>query len=122
MAILPPASSLPSSSEGICCSTYGITSNSIKLPIDGRRWHDLASTRDKENMGRCFRHICIHDPYQYDNHLLCKSPFFGSPHLLWLSTGHDLCLSKVNVAADYSDSIPDSSDQMDEQGFILLKN
>jgi len=32
--------------EGICYSTsYGITSNSIKLPIDGRRWHDLASTR-----------------------------------------------------------------------------
>ncbi|KAL2973162.1 hypothetical protein AAZX31_14G032300 [Glycine max] len=96
MAILPPASSLPSSSEGICCSTYGITSNSIKLPIDGRRWHDLASTR-------------------------CKSPFFGSPHLLWLSTGHDLCLSKVNVAADYSDSIPDSSDQMDEQGYHPLE-
>ncbi|KHN12012.1 Hypothetical protein glysoja_019985 [Glycine soja] len=96
MAILPPASSFPSSSEGICCSTYGITSNSIKLPIDGRRWHDLASTR-------------------------CKSPFFGSPHLLWLSTGHDLCLSKVNVAADYSDSIPDSSDQMDEQGYHPLE-
>lgn len=32
--------------EGICYSTsYGITSYSIKLPIDGRRWHDLASTR-----------------------------------------------------------------------------
>ena len=51
----------------------------------------------------------------------CKSPFFGSPHLLWLSTGHDLCLSKVNVAADYSDSIPDSSDQMDEQGYHPLE-
>jgi len=32
--------------EGICyTASYGITSNSIKLPIDGRRWHDLASTR-----------------------------------------------------------------------------
>ncbi|QCE01601.1 uncharacterized protein At3g49140 isoform X3 [Vigna unguiculata] len=98
MAIRPPASSsLSSPSEGICYSTsYGITSNSIKLPIDGRRWHDLASTR-------------------------YKSSCFGLPHLLWPSTGHDQCLSKVNVAADYSDSIPDSSDHMDEQGYHPLE-
>ncbi|KAL9316006.1 hypothetical protein ACSQ67_017007 [Phaseolus vulgaris] len=98
MAIRPPASSsLSSPSEGICyTASYGITSNSIKLPIDGRRWHDLASTR-------------------------YKSSFFGLPHLLWLSTGHDQCLSKVNVAADYSDSIPDSSDHMDEQGYHPLE-
>lgn len=50
-----------------------------------------------------------------------KSSFFGLPHLLWLSTGHDQCLSKVNVAADYSDSIPDSSDHMDEQGYHPLE-
>ncbi|XP_052736383.1 uncharacterized protein At3g49140 isoform X2 [Vigna angularis] len=98
MAIRPPASSsLSSPSEGICYSTsYGITSNSIKLPIDGRRWHDLASTR-------------------------YKSSCFGLPHLLWPSTGHDQCLSKVNVAADYSDSIPDSSDHMDGQGYHPLE-
>ncbi|CAJ1971282.1 unnamed protein product [Sphenostylis stenocarpa] len=97
MAIRPPATSLSSPSEGICYSTsYGITSNSIKLQIDGRRWHDLASTR-------------------------FKSSFFGSPHFLWLSTGHDQCLSKVNVAADYSDSIPDSSDHMDKQGYHPLE-
>ncbi|KAK7372768.1 hypothetical protein VNO80_06156 [Phaseolus coccineus] len=98
MAIRPPASSsLSSPSEGICYATsYGITSNSIKLPIDGRRWHDLASTR-------------------------YKSSLFGLPHLLWLSAGHDPCLSKVNVAADYSDSIPDSSDHMDEQGYHPLE-
>ncbi|KAK7385910.1 hypothetical protein VNO78_31872 [Psophocarpus tetragonolobus] len=98
MPILPsPSSSLPSPSEGVCyCTSYGITSNSIKPPIDGRRWHDLASTR-------------------------CKSLFFGSAYLFSPSTGHDLCLSKVNVAADYSDSIPDSSDHMDEQGYHPLE-
>ena len=50
-----------------------------------------------------------------------KSSCFGLPHLLWPSTGHDQCLSKVNVAADYSDSIPDSSDHMDEQGYHPLE-
>lgn len=37
----------------------------------------------------------------------CKSPFFGSPRFLWLSTEHDF-LSKICVAADYSDSLSDS--------------
>ncbi|KAK7300216.1 hypothetical protein RJT34_11056 [Clitoria ternatea] len=95
IVIVPPASSLPS--EGISYSTsYGLTSNSIRCPIDGRRVHDLASTR-------------------------CKSQFLGSSHFLWVSTGHDPCLSKVNVAADYSDSIPDSSSYMNEQGYHPLE-
>nr|KYP73313.1 Uncharacterized protein At3g49135 family [Cajanus cajan] len=42
-------------------------------------------------------------------------------HFLWLSTGHDMCLSKVHVAADYSDSIPDSSSDMNEQGYHPLE-
>lgn len=50
-----------------------------------------------------------------------KSSCFGLPHLLWPSAGHDQCLSKVNVAADYSDSIPDSSDHMDKQGYHPLE-
>ncbi|KAK7276707.1 hypothetical protein RIF29_17852 [Crotalaria pallida] len=94
MAIVA-AASLPS--EGICHSTsYGITSNSIKPSIDCRRAHDLAGTR-------------------------CKSPFFGSSHYLWLSVGHDMCLSKVCVAADYSDSVPDSSSHMSKQGYHPLE-
>ncbi|XP_050903882.1 uncharacterized protein At3g49140 isoform X1 [Lathyrus oleraceus] len=69
--------------EGICYSlSYGVTCNSIKYAIDGRRVHDLTNTR-------------------------CKSPFFGSPRFLWLSTAHDF-LSKICVAADYSDSLSDS--------------
>ncbi|XP_045832664.1 uncharacterized protein At3g49140 isoform X1 [Trifolium pratense] len=97
MPIIPTAASsslLPSASEGKCCP-YGITCNSIKSPIDGRRVHDLTSTR-------------------------CKSPFFGSPRFLWLSTGHDL-LSKICVAADYSDSISDSSSYMNKHGYHPLE-
>ena len=35
--------------------------------------------------------------------------------------GHDLCLSKVCVAADYSDSVPDSSSYMNKQGYHPLE-
>ncbi|AET00265.1 putative FMN-binding split barrel [Medicago truncatula] len=90
------SSLLPFASEGICYPTsYGITCNSIKFPIDGRRVHDLTSTR-------------------------CKSPFFGSSRFFWQSTGHDF-VSKIGVAADYSDSIPDSSSYMGKQGYHPLE-
>ncbi|XP_004491268.2 uncharacterized protein At3g49140 isoform X2 [Cicer arietinum] len=98
MAIIAAASSslLPFASEGICYPiSYGITCNSIKSPIDGRRVHDLTDTR-------------------------CKNSIFGSPRFLWLSTGHDF-LSKICVAADYSDSIPDSSSYMSKQGYHPLE-
>ncbi|RYR00368.1 hypothetical protein Ahy_B07g088499 isoform A [Arachis hypogaea] len=91
------ASSLPS--EGICHSIScgnGTTSNSMKSPIDGRRVHDFTGMRG-------------------------KSSVFGSSHFLWLSMGHDLCLSKVCVAADYSDSVPDSSNYMNKQGYHPLE-
>uniref|UniRef100_A0A1J3CJP9 DUF2470 domain-containing protein n=1 Tax=Noccaea caerulescens TaxID=107243 RepID=A0A1J3CJP9_NOCCA len=38
----------------------------------------------------------------------CKIPFLGSAYHV-SSGGHDLGLTKVSVAADYSDSVPDSS-------------
>ncbi|KAF1890300.1 hypothetical protein Lal_00013554 [Lupinus albus] len=95
MAAILGASSLPS--EGMYHSTsYGITCNSIKTPFDGRMMHDLVSNR-------------------------CRSPFFGSSHLLWLFMGRDLCLSKVCVAADYSDSVPDSSSYLSKQGYHPLE-
>jgi hypothetical protein len=51
----------------------------------------------------------------------CKNPFFGSTHFHWLSAGHDLCLSKVSVAADYPDSVPDSSSYMSNQAYHPLE-
>ena len=35
--------------------------------------------------------------------------------------GHDLCLSKVSVAADYPDSVPDSSSYMSKQAYHPLE-
>lgn len=35
--------------------------------------------------------------------------------------GSDLCLSKVSVAADYSDSVPDSSSYASNQGYHPLE-
>lgn len=53
--------------------------------------------------------------------LRCKSPFLAPSQSLWLSTGHDLCLQKVCVAADYSDSVPDSSSYTSNQGYHPLE-
>lgn len=53
--------------------------------------------------------------------LRCKNPFFGSTQFHWLSAGHDLCLSKVSVAADYPDSVPDSSSYMSNQAYHPLE-
>ncbi|BBG93554.1 Pentatricopeptide repeat superfamily protein [Prunus dulcis] len=49
------------------------------------------------------------------------NPLLGSTQFHWLSIGHDLCLSKVLVAADYSDSVPDSSSYITNQGYHPLE-
>ncbi|XP_059654020.1 uncharacterized protein At3g49140 isoform X2 [Cornus florida] len=83
--------------EGIGSSTaYGITSSWIKPPLDGQRVSDLSAIS--------FR---------------CRSPLFGVKHRL--PVGHDICLSKVSVAADYSDSVPDSSNHMGNHGYHPLE-
>lgn len=51
----------------------------------------------------------------------CRNPLLGSTQFHWLSIGHDLCLSKVLVAADYSDSVPDSSSYITNQGYHPLE-
>nr|CAB3475110.1 unnamed protein product [Digitaria exilis] len=61
----------------------GGTINWVKTPFDSRRFHDLSSLS--------FR---------------CRNPF-GSIQHCWLSADQDT-LTKVRVAADYSDSVPDS--------------
>ncbi|KAG2593583.1 uncharacterized protein At3g49140-like isoform X2 [Panicum virgatum] len=62
----------------------GATLNWVKTPFDSRRFHDLSSLS--------FR---------------CRNPF-GSIQHCWLPTNQDSSLTKVRVAADYSDSVPDS--------------
>lgn len=47
---------------------------------------------------------------------------FGSTEFHWLSKGRDLCLSKVSVAADYPDSVPDSSSYLTNKGYHPLED
>ncbi|GAV69653.1 hypothetical protein CFOL_v3_13154, partial [Cephalotus follicularis] len=83
--------------EGLCCSTsYGISNRLIKHSFDGRRTSDLSRIR-------------------------CRNPLFGSTQLHLFSVGHDHCPSKVSVAADYSDSVPDSSHYTSNQGYHPLE-
>nr|XP_019704267.1 uncharacterized protein At3g49140 isoform X4 [Elaeis guineensis] len=70
----------------------------IKSPFDGRRGPDYSSISFK-----------------------CRSPFFGSMHSYWLHTGQELSLSKVRVAADYSDSLPDSPRHVGNRGYHPLE-
>lgn len=62
----------------------GATLNWVKTPFNSRRFHDLSSL----SFG-------------------CRNPF-GSIQPCWLPTNQDSSLTKVRVAADYSDSVPDS--------------
>lgn len=51
-----------------------------------------------------------------------RNPTFGSTDFHWLSKGRDLCLSKVSVAADYPDSVPDSSSYLTNKGYHPLED
>ncbi|EES04045.1 uncharacterized protein At3g49140 [Sorghum bicolor] len=62
----------------------GATLNWVKIPFDTRRFHDLSSLSFRS-----------------------RNPF-GSIQPWWLPTDQDSSLIKVRVAADYSDSMPDS--------------
>ncbi|KAJ6401308.1 hypothetical protein OIU84_016677 [Salix udensis] len=83
--------------DRICCSTsYGFTNGWIKSPITSYR-------------------SCVVSSIRYRN------PFFGSTQFQWSSVNRELCLLKVSVAADYSDSAPDSSNHTSHQGYHPLE-
>ncbi|KAI8537683.1 hypothetical protein RHMOL_Rhmol09G0043300 [Rhododendron molle] len=52
---------------------------------------------------------------------LHRSPFVGAKQLHWLHVGRKICPSEVAVAADYSDSVPDSSNYMHSHGYHPLE-
>ncbi|XP_021644069.2 uncharacterized protein At3g49140 isoform X3 [Hevea brasiliensis] len=82
--------------DGFSCSTSnGVTSTWIKSPIDSHKPSDCSSIR-------------------------CRSPYFGT-QFHRSSVGHDHCLWKVSVAADYSDSVPDSSSYTNDQSYHPLE-
>ncbi|KAM6546075.1 hypothetical protein CsatB_026811 [Cannabis sativa] len=99
---MPMAASLTPSSlslEGFYGYTScGISSKFKKPPLDGRTLSGCSGS------------------------IRCRNPFLGSTPFQWLSIGHDLSLLKVSVAADYSDSVPDSSNYMTNSGYHPLED
>ncbi|KAG8369539.1 hypothetical protein BUALT_Bualt14G0024000 [Buddleja alternifolia] len=53
--------------------------------------------------------------------LRSENPFFGTTPFSWVPGGHDTCVSQVSVAADYSDSVPDSSSYVTHNGYHPLE-
>lgn len=51
----------------------------------------------------------------------CKNPLFGATQYFWLSSGQENSLSRVSVAADYSDQLPDSSSFVGNNGYHPLE-
>lgn len=49
------------------------------------------------------------------------NPFLGATQYSWLHLGRDICLSKISVASDYSDSVPDSSNYVGNHGYHPLE-
>ncbi|POO03405.1 hypothetical protein TorRG33x02_006100 [Trema orientale] len=93
---LGPCHSNSCSAEGIYCWTsYGVSNKFKKPPLDGRMLPGSTSG--------------------------LRIPFMGSTQFQWLSIGHDLSHWKVSVAADYSDSVPDSSNYMTNRGYHPLE-
>ncbi|PIN11749.1 hypothetical protein CDL12_15643 [Handroanthus impetiginosus] len=85
--------------EPITCSTsYTFSSSWIKAPCELQRV--------SEHSGLSFR---------------SENPFFGMTRLHWLPQRHDTCTSQVPVAADYSDSVPESTSNVTHNGYHPLE-
>ncbi|CAN4099097.1 unnamed protein product [Withania somnifera] len=85
--------------EGVGCSaSFGATSSWIKPSHEAQRFSD--------HSGISFR---------------TENPFFGAAQLHWLPVGHEISLSRLSVAADYPDSVPDSSKYAGSSGYHPLE-
>ncbi|KAH7835321.1 hypothetical protein Vadar_025030 [Vaccinium darrowii] len=81
--------------DGVGCSTsHAVTSSWIKSPLESHSFSDQSGIR---------------------------SPFVGAKRLHWFHMGRKICPSKVAVAADYSDSLPDSTNDMNYHGYHPLE-
>ncbi|XP_041994107.1 uncharacterized protein At3g49140-like isoform X2 [Salvia splendens] len=67
----------------ICSVSHGLSCSSIKTPFELQRVSQYSGLR--------------------------REHLFGSAQFHWSLQGRDICVSQVSVAADYSDSVPDSS-------------
>ncbi|GMH09672.1 hypothetical protein Nepgr_011513 [Nepenthes gracilis] len=91
------ATAAASISSGIFCSTScGETKKWMRPPFCSRRIQDICSIRG-------------------------SSPPFGSEQYHWLTQGRGVCPSKVWIASDYSDLVPDSSEYIADLGYHPLE-
>lgn len=51
----------------------------------------------------------------------CKNPFLGDTQLHWWPIRRKNCISTVSVAADYPDSVPESSNYVAKNGYHPLE-
>ncbi|CAN4100694.1 unnamed protein product [Withania somnifera] len=81
-----------------CSASIGATSCWIKSSHEAQRFSD--------HSGISFR---------------IENPFFGAAQLHWLPVRHEINLSRLSVAADYPDSVPDSSNYVGNSGHHPLE-
>ncbi|KAL8479651.1 hypothetical protein ACS0TY_026529 [Phlomoides rotata] len=81
-----------------CSTSYALSCSSIKSPFELQRVSQSSGLSfSRENL------------------------FFGTAQFQWLQKGRDICVSQVPVAADYSDSVPDSSSYATHNGYHPLE-
>lgn len=89
-----------------------MSSSWIRSPLDSQRVCDIRSPFDPQRVS-----VSGHSSTSFR----CKSPLFGPTQYFWLSNGQENSLSRVSVAADYSDPLPDSSNFMGNNGYHPLE-
>ncbi|GER27867.1 pentatricopeptide repeat (PPR) superfamily protein [Striga asiatica] len=85
----------------ICSTSYGYSGSWIKAPFE------------------------LHGVFLYHGlSFRSENPFSGTSRYQWLPQRHDICISQVSVAADYSDSVPDadSSNYANHKGYHPLED
>ncbi|KAL2459812.1 Pentatricopeptide repeat (PPR) superfamily protein [Forsythia ovata] len=81
-----------------CSTSYGVPSSWIKPSCELQRVSDHSAVS--------FR---------------CEDAFFGATQFNWFPLRRDSSISRVSVAADYSDSVPDSSNYVANKGYHPLE-
>lgn len=73
---------------------------------------------------KCLSSYFRYNSVEYDKYFLkfrCRGPLFGASHSYSMPNAHDQILSKARVAADYSDSVPDSPKYAENRGYHPLE-
>lgn len=109
---LGPCSCHNHNAEVSCSTSYRVSSSWIRSPLDSQRVCDIRSPFDPQRVS-----VSGHSSTSFR----CKSPLFGPTQYFWLSNGQENSLSRVSVAADYSDPLPDSSNFMGNNGYHPLE-